>query len=93
MYEHYGARGITVCKRWMKFENFIKDMGKKPMPEFSLDRIDVDKSYNKDNCRWASAKIQINNQQKDKIYYYNGLSMTLHQWIEHIRLHNKNLDD
>ena len=93
MYKYYGGRGIRVCRRWSEFNNFIKDMGKKPHELMSLDRIDNDGGYNKDNCRWVSMSVQINNQQKNKLYKYNGLSMTLAAWINHIKDHDASLPD
>lgn len=59
--KNYGGRGITVCKRWLKFENFVADMFEGFDSKLTLDRINNDKGYFKSNCRWTDAKVQAKN--------------------------------
>ena len=66
-YEEYGGRGITVCKEWRENTvSFLNDMGTAPSGNFSLDRIDNNLGYSKDNCRWASWRQQNHNKRKRK---------------------------
>ncbi len=75
-YKNYGGRGVTVCKRWMKFENFLEDIGERPEGK-SLDRIDNNKGYSKENCRWATAKEQARNKRNTNFFQYEGEFMSL----------------
>lgn len=66
-YKDYGGRGITVCKRWLKFENFLVDMSNRPEGK-TLDRINNNGNYCKSNCRWATSKIQTRNRKTNRKY-------------------------
>lgn len=77
----YYNRGITVCERWAKFENFYEDMGDAP-EGLSLDRIDVNGIYCKENCRWANNKTQQNNRQNTRYLNVNGEKVPLMNFAE-----------
>lgn len=80
-YADYGGRGITVCERWNVFSNFVRDMGRCP-DGYSLDRIDVNKGYEPNNCRWADAKTQARNKTTTRWITYNGITKALCEWAE-----------
>lgn len=63
-YSRYGERGIKVCDRWLNVENFIEDMYPSYKDGLTLDRIDIDGNYEKDNCRWATKTVQSRNTTK-----------------------------
>ena len=81
-YDDYGGRGITVCERWQKFENFLEDMGPRPSKQHSLDREDNSKGYCKENCRWVTTKDQNRNTRRNRILEINGVSRCLAEWCE-----------
>lgn len=62
-YFNYGGRGITVCEEWLKFENFLKDMGERPLGK-TLDRLDNDLGYYPDNCKWSTKSEQELNKRR-----------------------------
>lgn len=78
-YRRYGARGIKVCERWQKFENFLADMGER-RPGLTIDRIDVDGNYEPGNCRWATMKEQARNKSNNVMLTHNGQTKCLDEW-------------
>lgn len=80
-YAKYGAKGTTVCERWrFSFENFLADMGHRPSPAHSIDRIDTLGNYEPENCRWATLEEQANNKTSNRIIDCDGRRQTLAQW-------------
>jgi hypothetical protein len=75
----YVDRGISICKRWVLFENFHADMGERPKG-MTLDRIDNDGDYTPENCRWATARQQANNRINNKKITFCSKTMNLSQW-------------
>jgi hypothetical protein len=75
----YGARGISVCERWIKFENFFEDMGEKPAG-LCIERINNNGNYEKGNCKWGTYKEQANNTRRNRRLTYQGQTMTLSDW-------------
>jgi hypothetical protein len=82
--KHYKKRGITYCARWETFENFYADMGDPPSPKHSLDRIDNNKGYSKENCRWATGSQQARNRRVSRMVEYKGKTKNLYDWAEEL---------
>jgi len=76
-FKYYGGRGITICKRWRVFKNFLADMGRRPKQKYSLDRIDNNGNYEPRNCRWASLEEQSRNKSSNRYVLLNGEKFTL----------------
>lgn len=75
-YKNYGGRGIKVCDRWLKFENFLKDMGEIPKG-MSLDRINNNDGYYKENCKFSTREEQNRNTRRNMIFTYRGKTQCL----------------
>jgi hypothetical protein len=89
---HYGGRGISVCKSWINsFDNFINDMGLRPSKNHSLDRIDNNQGYCKENCRWATKTKQARNVRTNRIIEFNDEKKCLSEWAEIIGVSWHNL--
>ena len=90
-YEYYGGRGITICDQWSTFDGFLADMGRRPAPEYTLDRINSDGDYGPSNCRWATRKEQSRNRSYAKTQAYKLAEqlqvkpMTAHHYIWQVR--------
>lgn len=91
-YHLYGGRGITICDRWRTtFVNFLADMGKKPSPQHSIDRIDNDGNYEPANCRWATKMEQSHNSRKVRLITYNGETLCLREWARKVGITHRTL--
>ena len=84
-YHRYGGRGITICKRWLTFENFYADMGDRPRG-MTLDRKNNNKGYCKSNCRWATREEQANNRKNGRLITYKSRTQTIAQWAKELNI-------
>ncbi len=89
-FANYGGRGIVVCERWADFANFIADMGVRPKG-FQIDRIDNDGNYEPGNCRWVTAKQNLNNKRTSRKVEWRGETRTLTEWADRLGLHQRTL--
>ena len=80
-YADYGGRGITVCEQWHSFTNFFRDMGS-PEIHQSIDRINNDGGYSKENCKWSSSKEQARNRRNTRFLTINGITKSISEWSE-----------
>ena len=90
-YPNWGGRGITVCDRWKNsFQNFFLDMGSRPTPKHSIDRIDNDGDYCPENCRWSTDVEQANNKRTNRLITIACVTLTIAQWEKEMGF-NKNI--
>lgn len=90
-YKNYGGRGIKVCKRWLQYRNFKKDMISSYKKGLSLERTDNNKGYSKNNCCWATVKEQANNRRSNRYITYKNKTKTLQQWSEYLGIKQSTL--
>jgi len=89
-YARYGGRGITYDPKWEFYAGFVEDMGERPEGT-TIDRIDSNDHYTKDNCRWATPMEQSNNTSANRVIAYNGETMTVSQWARKYDMHPRTL--
>lgn len=82
-FERYGGRGVTVCARWLSFENFIADMGPKP-DGLTIERRDNDGNYEPGNCYWASRREQALNRKSSQLATVGGVTACAHEWADRL---------
>lgn len=81
-YAEYGGRGIKVCDDWQDFEVFRSDMGEPPTNQHTIERLDFNKGYSKENCKWATIKEQANNKRSNRLITAFGETKNLQQWAD-----------
>ncbi len=85
-YYRYGGRGIGVCDRWRLFVNFLNDMGERPSKDFTIERINNNKGYSPDNCKWDTRTNQARNRRSSRVITIDGVSKVLACWLEELNL-------
>lgn len=83
-YARYGGAGVSVCERWLSFDNFFADMGHPPSESHSIDRIDNSLGYSLENCRWATPQEQADNSSKPKLLTFNGETHNISNWAKRL---------
>ena len=89
--QNYLGRGITVCERWESFHNFTIDMWEGYNDKLFLERIDNNKGYFPENCKWATRKEQMRNLRTNKFYEFNGKRQILGDWAEELGINRTTL--
>jgi hypothetical protein len=89
LFRYYGGRGIQLL--WPDFASFYADMGPRPSTAYSIDRIDNDGHYCRENCRWATDAEQARNMRTNRLITHNGRTMTLTDWAHHAGLRRTTL--
>lgn len=86
---NYGGRGVTVCAEWVSFQRFLADMGPQPFRGASIERVDNQKGYSKDNCVWANATQQNRNRRSNRMLTVAGITQPVSAWAQQVGIrHN-----
>lgn len=85
-YVDYGGRGIGISNDWLVYANFIRDMGRRPSANHSIERINNNLGYCKENCKWATTKEQSINKRSNLYITYNGETKALSQWADFLNI-------
>jgi AraC-like DNA-binding protein len=91
-YIGYMKRGITICKRWKKFENFLADMGPRPSKDHSIERLDNNGSYTPKNCVWATDHKQTRNKRNNRWFTFEGETLCLSDWARKLGIKRSTLE-
>lgn len=83
-FAHYGGKGVEVCQRWASFASFLADMGLRPSPKHTIDRVDSKGNYEPGNCRWATWMEQQNNRASNKRVLHEGRYFTIAELARHL---------
>lgn len=92
-YCNYGARGISICKRWDEFSNFLADMEAGHKPGLTLERINNNRGYSKRNCKWATRREQSRNKRNNKNFLYKGVRYCLKDLSQHLGINYDTMKD
>lgn len=90
-FSYYGGKGVKLCQKWQTFEGFLEDMGERPTPVHTIDRIDGDGDYCKENCRWATRLEQAQNFSSNRNFSFGVRSQSLSAWARESGINMKTL--
>lgn len=90
-FKHYGGRGINICERWLKFANFLSDMGHPPSKHHTIERHDNNKDYCPENCYWIIDKFQASNRRSNRPITFRGKTMILKEWAKITGIHRRTI--
>jgi hypothetical protein len=99
LYKYYGGRGIKICDRWLKFDNFLNDMYQSYEEHIricdenntTIDRIDTNGDYCLENCKWSTWKEQGNNRKTNAFIKFNNINMTVTQWSDKLHINKSTI--